>query len=107
MPDIFVPQDTTGMTSYFRMAANRGMIIRYTFEYTDQNRNKLSEFETPDKLESYLKTQNVLDKFATWAEKKGLKRRNLMMLKSKNCSKPPSTAISSTICLVWRHISNT
>lgn len=83
MPDIFVPQDTTGMTSYFRMAANRGMIIRYTFEYTDQNRNKLSEFETPDKLESYLKTQNVLDKFATWAEKKGLKRRNLMMLKSK------------------------
>lgn len=83
MPDIFVPQDTTGMTSYFRMAANRGMIIRYTFEYTDQNRNKLSEFETPDKLESYLKTQNVLDKFATWAEKKRLKRRNLMMLKSK------------------------
>ena len=83
MPDIFVPQDTTGMTSYFRMAANRGMIIRYTFEYTDQNRNKLSEFETPDKLESYLKKQNVLDKFATWAEKKGLKRRNLMMLKSK------------------------
>ena len=83
MPDIFVPQDTTGMTSYFRMAANRGMIIRYTFEYTDQNRSKLSEFETPDKLENYLKTQNVLDKFATWAEKKGLKRRNLMMLKSK------------------------
>lgn len=83
MPDIFVPQDTTGMTSYFRMAANRGMIIRYTFEYTDQNRSKMSEFETPDKLESYLKTQNVLDKFATWAEKKGLKRRNLMMLKSK------------------------
>lgn len=83
MPDIFVPQDTTGMTSYFRMAANRGMIIRYTFEYTDQNRSKMSEFETPDKLENYLKTQNVLDKFATWAEKKGLKRRNLMMLKSK------------------------
>ena len=25
MPDIFVPQDTTGMTSYYRMAVNRGL----------------------------------------------------------------------------------
>ena len=41
MPDIFVPHDTLGMTSYFRMAANRGLIIRYAFDYTDQNsRNK-------------------------------------------------------------------
>lgn len=83
MPDIFVPQDTTGMTSYFRTAANKGMIIRFTFEYTDQNRSRLLDYETPDQLIAYLKTQNVLDKFATWAEKKGLKRRNLMLLKSK------------------------
>ena len=44
MPDIFVPHDTLGMTSYFRMAANRGLIIRYAFDYTDQNRNKLQEY---------------------------------------------------------------
>ena len=44
MPDIFVPQDTTGMTSYFRMAANRGLIIRYTFDYTDQNRSTLQKY---------------------------------------------------------------
>ena len=83
MPDIFVPQDTTGMTSYFRMAANRGLIIRYTFDYTDQNRSTLQKYDTPEKMEAYLKGQNLLNKFAVWAEKKGLKRRNNLMMKSR------------------------
>ena len=83
MPDIFVPQDTTGMTSYFRMAANRGLIIRYTFDYTDQNRSTLQKYDTPEKMEAYLKVQNLLNKFAAWAEKKGLKRRNNLMMKSR------------------------
>ncbi len=82
MPDIFVPQDTTGMTSYFRMAANRGLIIRYTFEYTDQNRSTLQKYDTTEKMEEYLKKQNLLNNFAAWAEKKGLKRRNNLMAKS-------------------------
>ena len=83
MPDIFVPQDTTGMTSYFRMAANRGLIIRYTFDYTDQNRSTLQKYDTPEKMEAYLKGQNLLNKFAAWVEKKGLKRRNNLMMKSR------------------------
>lgn len=83
MPDIFVPQDTTGMTSYFRMADTRGLIIRYTFDYTDQNRNKLMEYKTPDELVDYLKTQNLLVKFSKWAETKGLKKRNNMLITSK------------------------
>lgn len=83
MPDIFVPQDTTGMTSYFRMAANRGLIIRYTFDYTDHNRTTLQKYTTPATLEAYLKKQNLLNSFAAWAEKKGLKRRNNLMAKSR------------------------
>ena len=83
MPDIFVPQDTTGMTSYYRMASTRGLIVRYTLDYTDKNRNKLKEYDTPQKMEAYLKTQNLLEKFAEYAEKKGLKRRNILMYKSK------------------------
>ena len=83
MPDIFVPQDTTGMTSYYRMAATRGLIVRYTLDYTDKNRNKLKEYDTPQKMEAYLKTQNLLEKFAEYAEKKGLKRWNILMYKSK------------------------
>ncbi len=83
MPDIFVPQDTAGMTSYFRMAASRGLIIRYAFDYTDHNRQKILEYDTPEKLEGYLKRQNLLNQFAKWAEKKGLKRRNNLMMKSR------------------------
>ena len=83
MPDIFVPQDTTGMTSYFRMADNRGLTIRYSFYYTDTNRSKLQKYETAAELLAYLKTQNILEKFAAWAEKKGLKRRNNLMQKSR------------------------
>lgn len=83
MPDIFVPQDTTGMTSYFRMAANRGLIIRYTFDYTDRNRTTLQKYNTPATLEAYLKKQDLLNSFAAWAEKKGLKRRNNLMAKSR------------------------
>lgn len=84
MPDIFVPHDTLGMTSYFRMAANRGLIIRYSFDYTDQNRNKLMEYKTEEEMSNYLKTQNLLVKFSKWAEKKGLKRRNNMLITSRD-----------------------
>ena len=83
MPDIFVPRDTTGFTSYYRMAATRGLIARYTFEYSDLNRKKLQEFTTNKDLLAYLKKQNLLIKFAHWAEQKGLKRRNNMMLTSR------------------------
>lgn len=83
MPDIFVPQDTTGMTSYYRMAATRGLIVRYTLDYTDKNRSKLQEYDTPEKMEAYLEKQNLLEKFAEYAESKGLKRRNILMYKSK------------------------
>ena len=83
MPDIFVPQDTTGMTSYFRMAANRGLTIQFAFQYTDQNRQKLQKYDNAEDLLKYLKTQNILEKFARFAESKGLKRRNILMYKSK------------------------
>ena len=83
MPDIFVPQDTTGITSYFTMAVNRGLTIQFSFQYTDKNRQKLAKYKTGEELLKYLKTQNILEKFAQFAESKGLKRRNLLMYKSK------------------------
>ena len=82
MPDIFVPQDTTGVTSYFNMAINRGLTIQFAFQYTDRNRQKLQEYTTADDMLKYLKTQNILEKFAKFAESKGLKRRNILMYKS-------------------------
>ena len=83
MPDIFVPQDTTGITSYFTMAVNRGLTVQFSFQYTDKNRQKLAKYKTGEELLKYLKTQNILEKFAQYAENKGLKRRNLLMYTSK------------------------
>ncbi|MGP1435827.1 MAG: S41 family peptidase [Phocaeicola sp.] len=83
MPDYFIPADTTGITSYFQMARNRRLIVQYTFDYTDKNREKLSKYNDWPSLLKYLKTQNLLEKFAQYAEKKGLKRRNILMNKSK------------------------
>ena len=84
MPDIFVPQDTTGVSSYFSTAVNRGLTIQFAFQYTDQNRQKLKKYETAEELLKYLKTQNIMEKFARFAESKGLKRRNILMYKSKD-----------------------
>ncbi|WP_300726234.1 S41 family peptidase [uncultured Bacteroides sp.] len=83
MPDIFVPQDTIGMTSYYRMAVTKGLIARFSLDYTDKNRATLQKYPTEEKLQAYLKTQNLLEKFASYAEGKGLKRRNILMYKSK------------------------
>ena len=81
-PDIFIAEDTTDVTSYYKQASMSGLIIQYAFEYTDQNRAKLSQFKGVDELEKYLKQQNTVEKFATYAEQKGLKRRNLMIQRS-------------------------
>ena len=81
-PDIFVPEDTLGMTSYFKEASMSGLILQFAFNYTDNNRPKLSGFETMLELAAYLDKQNMVDKFATYADKNGLKRRNLLIKKS-------------------------
>ena len=81
-PDIFVAEDTLGMTSYYKEASMSGLILQYAFTYTDDNRPKLNTYKEMMELASYLAKQNIVDKFATYADKHGLKRRNLMIKKS-------------------------
>ncbi|MDD7595981.1 MAG: S41 family peptidase [Prevotella sp.] len=83
-PDLFVPEDTTNYTSYYKQASMSGLILQFAFSYTDDNRLKLNNFKEMMEMEDYLKKQNLVDKFATYADKKGLKRRNLMIKKSYN-----------------------
>ena len=81
-PDIFVPEDTTNITSYYKEAAISGLILQYAFEYTDENRDKMKPMKSMSALLSYLRRQNLVEHFATYAEKNGLQRRNLMIQKS-------------------------
>lgn len=41
MPDIFVPNDTTGITTYYRAVANLGLLQQYVYTYVDINRDQL------------------------------------------------------------------
>lgn len=82
MPDIFVPQDTIGYTSYIATVAGRGLTVQFTFQYTDNNRKKLSEFETEEELLNHLRRQGLVEQFVRFAESKGVKRRNILIQKS-------------------------
>ncbi len=81
-PDIFVAEDTTDVTSYYKKAAMTGLILQYAFTYTDDNRIKLNTFKEMEEMADYLDKQNLVDKFATYADKRGLQRRNIMIKKS-------------------------
>ncbi|MBR5063062.1 MAG: S41 family peptidase [Prevotella sp.] len=81
-PDIFVPEDTINMTSYYKQASMSGLILQFAYTYTDENRPKLNNYKDLDALANYLRRQDMVEKFAVYADKHGLKRRNLMIQKS-------------------------
>ena len=81
-PDIFVAEDTTDVTSYYKQASMSGQIILFAYNYTDENRQKLSQLNSITEMAAYLKRQNIVERFASYAEKNGLRRRNLMIQRS-------------------------
>lgn len=82
MPDVFVPQDTTGITTYLRTVINHGYTYQFTFQYTDKNRETLAGFEDTKSLVKHLASQNLLMQFIRYADEKGVKRRNILINKS-------------------------
>ncbi len=79
MPDVFVPQDTIGSTSYYTSVMTKGLDILFGYKYTDQNRNKLKQFKDANSLVNYLKGQNIVEQFVRYADSNGVKRRNLLI----------------------------
>lgn len=82
MPDIFIPEDTTLYTSYYKEAVYSGLTIQFAFLFTDQNRQQLMKCTSVNDMQRWLKRQNLLEKFARYAEQHGLQRRNLMLQRS-------------------------
>jgi len=82
MPDLFVPQDTTGVSSYLTSVLNKGLTIQFTFQYTDRNRDQMSQYEDEGTLLTYLRHQNLVEQFVRYADSKGIKRRNILIQKS-------------------------
>ncbi|MCD8267099.1 MAG: S41 family peptidase [Parabacteroides sp.] len=84
MPDIFIPRDTSGITTYFSSVINSGTLYLYALEYSDKNREKLSSFDTYQDLYKYLQSQPLLYDFTNFAASKGIKKRpNLINISGK------------------------
>lgn len=75
MPDIFIPRDTSGITSYYSNVINSGVLHLFALEYSDANRKKLSSFKTWQELHSYLAKEPLLSDFTNFAAEKGIKKR--------------------------------
>lgn len=82
MPDIFVPQDTTDITSYYKELVYRNIPILFTFQYTDKNRKTLSKYNTEEELLNYIRRQRLVEQLVSFADSKGIKRRNILIQKS-------------------------
>lgn len=82
-PDIFIPEDTSNVTSYYSEAVYSGLIHQFAWDFTDQHRAELNKLQTTNEITAYLDKQNLPNRFADFAQSKGLRRRNLMLNKSR------------------------
>lgn len=83
VPDVFVARDTTGITNYFKEAYLSGLLYQYAYDFVDENRNQLSKCKTLDETTAFISQKNIIERFANYAAKAGLKRRNLMIARSR------------------------
>ena len=60
-----------------------GLLMQFAYQWTDDNRDKLKEYTDEESLDKYLAKLPMVETFVTYAEKKGLKRRNIMIEKSR------------------------
>ncbi|WP_303329030.1 S41 family peptidase [Duncaniella muris] len=73
MPDIFVPNDTAGITSYYLNVVNAGLIQKYTFDYTDRNRDRLEKSgDVATLLRMLPDDDTLLQDFVSYSQKAGV-----------------------------------
>ncbi|WP_055096368.1 MULTISPECIES: S41 family peptidase [Bacteroidales] len=75
MPDIFVPRDTIGITSYFNSVVNTGLIYQFAFKYSDEHRETLEKYKNYQDILRYMQKQPLLNEFVIYAAKHGVKPR--------------------------------
>jgi len=73
MPDIFVPLDTNGMSSYYNKLIRKGILNRFALEWVNSNRVTLEKkYSSFNKFKENFKTDKVVKELIAYAEKEGL-----------------------------------
>ncbi len=70
MPDVYVPNDTSGISTYYINVANAGLLQKYAFNYADRHRAELKKASGVKELMSMLPSDDViLQDFASFAQR--------------------------------------
>ena len=72
MPDVFVPRDTTGFSSYYNKLYSH--IYQFALDYADKNRAELKQYKNWQDLQAHLNTQPILEGLINYAESKGVRK---------------------------------
>ncbi len=73
MPDFFVPEDTSRVTTYYRDVLNQGLLQQFAYEYCDLNRDDLITAKDIDQLMGKLPSNDVLlNSFVQYARSNGV-----------------------------------
>ncbi|MDE6683146.1 MAG: S41 family peptidase, partial [Muribaculaceae bacterium] len=75
MPDIFVPEDTIGYTSYYIEAVNRGLIRKFCHEMAEKYRPLMKEKTLANMNRIVPRDESLLNLFVDWAVGQGLPAR--------------------------------
>lgn len=85
MPDIFVPEDTTGFTSYYINVNNKGLITKYAFQVAEKYRSLTRNVKTIEELERVIpRDQTLLEGFVDFAAQNGVPARWYYINRSRN-----------------------
>lgn len=72
-PDIFVPNDTIGITKYYINAVNQGLLQKFALEYVDTHREQLEEVFDANELMSMLPSDlQLIQQFAKLTKSHGI-----------------------------------
>lgn len=76
IPDIFVPRDTSGISSYYIAVLNAGLIQQFAFHYVDANRRTLKQMKD---YKQFLRTMPgndaLINDFVEYSARKGVPAR--------------------------------
>ena len=76
MPDVFVPEDTTGYTSYYVNVSNKGLITKYALNVAEKYRSITKNVNSIEELERLLpRDQTLLEGFVEYAANNGVPAR--------------------------------
>lgn len=84
MPDVFVPEDTTGFTSYYVSVSNKGLITKYAMQVADRFREVTKNVKTIEELQRVIpRDQTLLEGFVEFAANNGVPARWYYINKSR------------------------